>query len=245
MNGNKIALGIILEKWVFAVLKSLFKAREGFRVLHVNWQRYNYGHGQDLRVFQRNRQILAIECKNWRMLNRPYGTDICETEIIDRFKNHAGGIKLLIITFADLLTKKARNLLKQHNVHIIETCKLIGKRDFPRKHHFVELFYQVKQQITHLLSRPKKVLFGSGLYQSKLVTDVSNFVSDDTDTGSNRQQPILEHLLLPHDTDSKKQLVRTQQNNLVERILNLAIQARKKENQYEAHGFWQIPIEKE
>lgn len=48
-----------------------------------------------------------------------------------------------------------------------------------------------------------------------------------------------------HDTDSKKEQVKTHQNNLVERVLNLARQARDKENQYKPRGFWLIPIEKE
>ena len=57
----------------------------------MDWDNYSYGHGLDLRVFKRNKQVMAIEVKNWREMNRPYGTETARTEIIDRFKDYAGG----------------------------------------------------------------------------------------------------------------------------------------------------------
>lgn len=149
VSESKLALGIIAEKFIVSIVKSLFKANEGFKVKHTDFDNYNFGHGLDLRVFDHNRELLGIEVKNWKLFNKPYGSNIAETEIIDRFKNCSAKIKLLIISFKSLLTKEALRLLKQNNIHVIETNKLIGHNDFKTK-----LFYTLKAQIQQLLTRP-------------------------------------------------------------------------------------------
>ena len=147
---DKVGLGVIGEKFCSSVAKSIFKVEEGYRVKHVDWDNYSYGHGLDLRVFKRNKQVMAVEVKNWREMNRPYGTETVRTEITDRFKNYAGGLKVLIISFLYLLTKKALELLEAHNIHVIEIGKLVGRKDFPRKGKNNEVFYRLKNKLRKL-----------------------------------------------------------------------------------------------
>lgn len=195
MHSNKIGLGIIGEKFVYAVLASIFKAKEDFRVKHVDWNNYSYGHGQDLRVFKRNRQVLGIECKNWRKLNRPYGTDIAEKEVIDRFANFAGGFKILVISFLYLLTRKARRFLKAHNIYAIEIGKLIGKNDFPRKGKNNKAFYTFKSKFLRLW-RSLKWLARTRVYGSVQVS-LDRFDSHVHNAHTTNFNP-------KHDTDNQK-----------------------------------------
>jgi len=198
MKSNKVGLGIIGEKFSDSVAKSIFKVKDGYRVKHVDWDNYSYGHGLDLRVFKRNKQVLAVEVKNWREMNRPYGTETARTEIIDRFKNYAGGLKVLIISFLCLLTKKALELLEAHNIHIVEVGKLIGKNDFPPKGHNAKAFYSLKAKIERLFKeRAKSVFCGvhSGCGNQLLLSGV------DTTTVNNNQ--LKQHK--EHDTQPYKQ----------------------------------------
>ena len=48
---NKKGLGIIGEKFVNAVAKSIFKARKGFKVKHIDWNNYSYGFGARFKGF--------------------------------------------------------------------------------------------------------------------------------------------------------------------------------------------------
>jgi len=134
-------------------------------------------------------------------------------EILDRFKNHAGGIKLLITTALSVLTKKARQPLRSHNIHIITTGKLIGKNDFPRKGCNSSLFWQIKQEISNLIQNARKKVLG--VLQSRLDSVVVN-------TNSNDYKPILKNSLLTHDTDQQIRQVEQaieQQENRVETIV--------------------------
>ena len=217
MNG-RIGLGIIGEKFNNSVAKSIFKVKEGYRVRHVDWDNYSYGHGLDLRVFKRNKQVMAIEVKNWRKMNRPYGTDIARTEIIDRFKNCAGGIKVLIISFLCLLTKQALTLLEKHNIHIIETRKLIGKNDFPKKGRNNKVFYSLKSKLSKLWCDLKQARTKvCGCVNSKQVRlDKIDINDNTTNTKPNKQ----------HDSDCEK-LASNYAMNLVRRAIKLEELKRK------------------
>jgi len=235
-SNDKIGLGIIGEKFINSVAKSVFRAKERYRVKHVDWHNYSYGHGLDLRVFEGNKQVLAVEVKNWREMNRPYGTGIVETEIVDRFKNYAGGLKLQIISFLCLLTRKALRLLEAHNIQIIEIGELIGREDFPRKGKDNKVFYQLKSKLQRLWLDYKR---DQKQASPRFLGCVSQFKLDSYLPTTNATT------LNKHDTDSKKRLVRTHKNSLVDHVLNPARHARDKENCYKAHGFWLIPTEEE
>ena len=172
-KSNKIGLGIISEKFCTKVAESTFKKREDFEVKHVDWNKYNYGDGLDLRIFQRNKQIIGVEVKNWRYFKRPYGTQVAEDEIIDRFRNFAGGLKVLIISFLSLLTQKAIRLLEVHNIHIIEVGKLVGKNDFPRRGKDNTVFYSLKSKLSKLWANRRRG--GLGCFKGIKVSKVNGY----------------------------------------------------------------------
>jgi len=231
---NRIDLGKIGEMVVVAIVKSIFKASEGFRVKHTDFRHYNFGHGLDLRVFERNKQLLGIEVKNWKSFNKPYGMDIYESEILDRFKNFTYGMKLLIITTLSLLTKRAVNNLRRNNIFVVETNKLLGHKDFKSK-----VFWQIKTKIERLYAQYKHNL------KNRRVVVVNQALDEYVSASSDMKHNTIKQSTMKHDTATKKQLFKAHQNRLVEYILSLAKQARDTENQYEAHGFWLIPVEKE
>jgi len=224
---SKIGLGVIGEKFTNSVAKSIFKVKDGYRVKHVDWGNYSYGHGLDLRVFKRNKQVMAIEVKNWREMNRPYGAETAKTEIIDRFQNYAGGLKVLIISLLCLLTKKALELLEAHNIHVIEIGKLIGKNDFPRKGKNNKVFYSLRTRLSKLwlnLKRQARQSFvGGGVSQSML----DSFTNDNnvhTNAHNNSNLKLKQHD--KHDTATQK-VASTYAYRLLKRALKLEELKRK------------------
>lgn len=211
MKSNKIGLGIIGKKWFHALVKSIFKARQGYKIKHVDWENYSYGYGQDLRLFKRNRQVMASEVKNWRKMDRPYGTDIAEKEIMDRFANFSGGFKILVISFLCLLTRKAKMLLRSHNIYVIEIGKLIGKNDFPRKGKNNKVFYTFKSKFLRLWISLK------WLARSKVVSHVQSSLDNYVSRNVNSCHTIKHK---QHDTDSYNK-AKTSQNYALQFIINL------------------------
>ena len=217
---NKIGLGIIGEKFTNSVAKSIFRAKDGYRVEHVDWDNYSYGHGLDLRVFKRNKQVIAVEVKNWRQMNRPYGAVYAEEQILDRFKNYAGGIKVLIISFLCLLTKKALELLEAHDIHVIEIGKLVGKNDFPRKGKNNKTFYSLKSKLSKLWRDLKHAKVCSCVSGKQLRIDTYDSADTYDLKGHNNSS------LKQHDTDSKK-VTRNYAMNILKRALRIAELKRK------------------
>lgn len=167
----KERLGIALEHWIYAILRILFPARLGYRILHPDWNNYNNHNGVDFRVFQRNKEILAVECKNWRKIGKKYGLDVAQTEIVERFTYIGTSLKLCIISFTDVLTNPALYHIKSNGIQLIQTDKLIGHRDYK-----TQLFHVVKSAISKLLVQPARRSFDTSI-QSKLV-NTSNVLSN-------------------------------------------------------------------
>jgi hypothetical protein len=116
-----------------------------------DWNNYNNHNGVDFRVFQRCKEVLAVECKNWRKIGRIYDSQIAQTEIIDRFNHIGTSLKLCIISFIDVLCNSGQKLIKSKGIHIIETNKLIGHRDYHN-----QLFYTIKSAIQNLINQHQK-----------------------------------------------------------------------------------------
>lgn len=166
---------------------------------------------------------MAIEVKNWRKFDRPYGTEIVKTEILDRFKNFAGGLKVLIISFLCLFTKEALRLLEKHNIHVIEIGKLVGKKDFPRKGKNNKTFYSLKSKLLKLWANHKqqarpKVCGCVSVNQLRIDKyDSANTYDLKGHNNSNLKQ---------HDTDTKK-MTSKYAMNLVRRAIKLCELKRK------------------
>jgi len=120
-------LGINGESFAVHVLKAII-GKNPLTVLHQDWfSHYNYGEGSDFKIADSEFNVLVEgEVKNWKHQNRPYGTEIAKEEILPRYTTQAP-IKLLIITYLSLLTQKALELLRQHNITVIEVSGLIVK----------------------------------------------------------------------------------------------------------------------
>lgn len=191
-DSSKIGLGKIGEIVIDGVTRSLFKVRDGFRVKHIDWDNYTYGSGLDVRVFERNKQILAIEVKNWNWQDRPYGLDIVRREIIDRFKNFSGGIKVLIITFLCLLTSEGIELIKSRGIEIIEVGTLITTEIFKSS-----IFYQIKAKLASLWNRRTQILKQiADIKQSRL----NKYINSNNNNNSNTNNH------LTYDTEIPKLL---------------------------------------
>ena len=151
-------LGIALEKFLFAVIKSFFPKKIGYNYWHVDWDNYTDNSApnkisEDFKLFFRGVLLMAIECKNWNFIQKhKYGVETVLKEIVSRLRNSNAPINLLLISFKDLLCKEAQKLLKQNNILVIETGKLVGEKDY-RTRLFKELGYKIKKLLTKIQDR--------------------------------------------------------------------------------------------
>lgn len=157
---NKVGLGIIGEKFDVAVVKTLFH-KKFYRIHHNNWESHNLsiGLGADILIYgkKETKPKIAIECKNWRKLGRPYGYETVQSQIMHRFRNLPSDcLKILIISFISLLTKSMHEYLSNHNILLIERGKLVGKRDFRS-----QVFYQLRRKLNAVIGVDKSVLIAS------------------------------------------------------------------------------------
>lgn len=159
MATPKELLGQVQEDLVKSILRNLFPANEGFRITFPDKANYNNHHGVDFKVFQRHKEVLALECKNWRKLGYKYGTDTAQTEVIDRF-NHVGtNLRITVLSFLEVFNNNALNQIRANGIKLIETQKLVGHKDFR-----TELYRTLLTAIQKLFKENKKsprVLFNS------------------------------------------------------------------------------------
>lgn len=174
---DKERLGIALERFVHAVLKKTFPACDGFTIRTPDYQNYNNHNGADFRVFQRTREVLAFECKNWRKLRNKYGLDIAQSEIIDRFDHIGTNQKVLIISHSDTLTEPSLSAIRTNGIKIINISKLVGYKDFK-----TSLFAELLAKLTAIV-KPRKgssVQLDSSSSSKRLDCYVSNALDDTT-----------------------------------------------------------------
>jgi len=146
-------LGITLEKWLFAVLSMFYPKSRGYTVTHVDWNNYtkHMGRSVDLRLFLRSQLLAVFECKNWRLLPKHrYGLKDAKEQVLSRFHNCGTNIKIVTISFKEQLSRKALKFLEANKILILETGKIIGKKDFKSK-----LIYSFGKQIIQLISNFK------------------------------------------------------------------------------------------
>jgi hypothetical protein len=132
---NNIDIAILHERFDFQVLKTLFSAKNGYEIIHNNWDKkhYSYGSGVDIRILKRDengrlKPDTAIESKGWNdYKDRNYGVDTAEDEILDRFRDVMNfPIKICIITYSKLLTRKAQDFLTSHNIYLVEIGSFVS-----------------------------------------------------------------------------------------------------------------------
>lgn len=190
---TKERLGIALERWILAILKALFPTSEGFRILTPNWQNYNNHHGVDFRIFKHKAEVLALECKNWRRLTKKYGSDIAQTEIIERFQHIGTNLKLCIISFKDVLTEPSLREIKANGIQILDVSKLVGYKDFKSS-----LFGEVLRKLASIVKEHANRAKVGYCYPS---TRLDSYVSKGVDVPLSKTIPISKE---DHETEPKE-----------------------------------------
>jgi hypothetical protein len=198
----KESLGIALEKWIFAILKNLFPASEGYRIMCPDWKNYNNHHGVDFRVFQGKKEILALECKNWRKLRKKYGLDIAQSEIIDRFHHVGTNNRLTVMSYSDVLTEPCLRAIRANGIKILNISKLIGYKDFK-----TSLFGELLRKIAALVKSPK----GSSCSNSCSNSTLSCYCVSSAQATTKRTIPLssLDPVKDPDNTQNAYELLKT------------------------------------
>ena len=132
MRSRNIQLGINGERFVVSAFERIIGKRRlekgWYQIKHQDWENnYNYGTGLDIEILENNKPLIDGEVKNLKNQSRPYGTDFALKQVIPRFEGSQAPIKLLFITFLCLLTTKAKQLIKQAGIRIIEIGSWIVK----------------------------------------------------------------------------------------------------------------------
>ena len=194
-------LGIPLEKFIVMVLSIFFPKSKGYRIEHVDWEDYTNNSAPkkisvDVRLFLRNKLIAVFECKNWRLLpEHRYGLKDAKEQILTRFHNCGTNIKVLIISFKKQLSKKALRYLESNNIQVIETGKLIGKKDFRSK-----LIYSLGKQIKQLIRNFKPTVQPSAqLFSNQVLLTNSNTVNLSSDNRTSKNDYDIENTELTID----------------------------------------------
>jgi len=178
-------LGINLERLVVYILEVLC-SRYHIHIHHEKWfKNYNYGNGSDFKLEDDKGNVFVEgECKNWKNFNRPYGTEIAETEILSRFTTQAP-LKLLIISYISLLTTKALEILKKHNIVVVEVGNVTVKDT--RKKLFKPLLRKIYHHLKPYLSQ-KNLCHKTKCKSNKLTHYISNTTNNNNTQHKNTIQ---------------------------------------------------------
>ena len=178
-------LGISLEKFLFAVIKCFFPKKKGYEYWHVDWRKYTKYQGKsiDLQLFFKDLLLIDFECKNWRFQQKfYYGIKDAQEQIIARFKDSIAKLKMLVISFLGQLSRPAQRLLEEHNIIVIETDKLVGRKDYR-----TSLFKELGHKIKDLVSRVQAGGFLDGVvssYSNQLQLDTLQYSNTDNSTNT-------------------------------------------------------------
>jgi hypothetical protein len=153
---DKEKLGLVLEDFIRSILKKLCPEEKGFRFTFPDKKNYNNHNGVDFRVFWHNKEILAIECKNWRKLAFKYGLDNARTEIKGRFHHIGTNNKLTIISYSDVLTDSSIRELSNDNIKLLSLNKLVGGKDFRS-----DLYKQTLGKLSSFIKSAMGLMFNS------------------------------------------------------------------------------------
>lgn len=124
---------------MLAELKSI-----GFeKIKHCGKESYQKGYneirrGVDFKIYGEHGQLtVAGENKNWKTLRTRYSKDIAQTEVIDRFEGIDAKYEVLFIPDANVFDRQALALIRSHGIHIFETEKMLGGKDFHSKFFYI------------------------------------------------------------------------------------------------------------
>lgn len=172
MKDNKIGLGKIGEQVLYSLFHSIFD-RDHYRIKSNDYKNYNngIGHGTDFKIWLGSCLLFDIEVKNWKLFSKPYGHDIIESEIIQRFRTSTAKYRILVISFIGLLSKSGLNLLKRNNIHVFSLDTLLGHKIFKSR-----LLYEIQAQLKQFITQLRQPIFN----QIRLIDYTSNTVNCNT-----------------------------------------------------------------
>jgi hypothetical protein len=185
IESRNIQLGKNGERFAVSIFEQIIGKRRiqrgWYNIKHQNWDNnYTYGTGVDIEVSEDNKPLIDIEVKNLKNQHRPYGTDFAVKEVVPRFYGSTAPIKLLFITFLCLLTEKARQLIEQAGIEIIEIGNWIVKATWKETfkkfmlNHYYELKSCLKLKPLSNRASKKRPIFSCSSTSSCLTSDCNN-----------------------------------------------------------------------
>jgi len=198
---HAIYLGILGEKCVHAVLKRIYPKKKGFIVKHPEWNEdYPNDNSFDISVTsQDGKRLLDGEAKNWKKQPRTYGVDTVQKQIISRFITSTARLKILFISYLELLTEEAISLIQESGILIIELGYLITD-----KLSFIQTFNSLHKKLLSYL-QPKQLSLTPLISSSSTPLTINNksIIHNDNHT-LNNQSKINNHLSIIYDTYGEK-----------------------------------------
>jgi hypothetical protein len=108
--------------------------------------RYACSHGVDSTATKDGFEPIYSEVKFLKQQPKPYGTDFVEKHVLPRLKG-LFGVKVLAITYLNLLTRKAQALLKQHHIITFEFGERFTTDIFNNYSLIIKLAQQLKTTV--------------------------------------------------------------------------------------------------
>lgn len=127
-TSDNLYVGKTGERILYSALSMKFRKSDGCKITHNPFNdqyKYACSHGLDL-TLETPEFTVAIEAKNLNLKPKPYGTKFVYEKVLPRFVRVSPKmIKILIITYIELLTKKALRLLSKMHIHVFETRQFL------------------------------------------------------------------------------------------------------------------------
>jgi hypothetical protein len=187
------------ERIICSAESMKFKKKDDCFIRHNDWKsqyKYSCSKGIDI-ILETPEAIVAQEVKNLRLKPKPYGTVFVMKKVLPRFIDiPPNAIKVLVITYRELLTQTALKMLAKCHIHIFET-RFFMTNEIYQKQNLKQLYSlsdslskfikQITQPIVPAIVQPNKDgdLFEFTISNYKLCIDS---VTDTVFTSNRLQQ---------------------------------------------------------
>lgn len=212
------------EKGIYSALRLNHKKSEGWEIGHNSFDSQYYyccGSGRDLCLFDLHDpdNLFLFEVKSLSPQDRPYGTDFVIIKVLPRFDGaDPNAIKILVITYLNLLTKEALALLAKHHIFVFEIGFVITP-DIYAKENIRELYClgdRLHDFIEQVTPQPKQL--NSYLKRQTQLSDVLNQTEPIFSTSKSVNTPNRSNALpLQHDTPIHTDNIPDYENDPIQR----------------------------
>lgn len=117
-------------------------------------------HEPDFKIYYGTKLLMDYEVKNWRLFNgHKYTSEFAQTEVNNRYEDSFAYEHGLIISFYDCFSNPAQQKIEEKcHQNIIEADKLVGAKDFRNRELFINLYNQLKANLTACLDNLQNYL---------------------------------------------------------------------------------------